>query len=148
MKLPKHSLIRNWSLMLTGAIALSACAVAPPAPTLYDRLGGLPAITAVVDKSVDRHATDPRTRRSFEGVNLKVLKASIVAQACEAAGGPCKYEGETMLKAHTGLAITSLEFDTVIGHISETLDQFHVGAREKAEFLQLLVPMKSDIVAH
>lgn len=125
---------------------LAGCAATPPAASLYDRLGGLPAITAVVDKSVDRHTVDPRTRRSFENINLKALKASIVSQVCSATGGPCKYEGAPMIKAHQGLAITPLEFDTAIGHIRASLDELHVGAREQQEFLQIVLPMKSDIV--
>lgn len=147
----------------TCAALLSGCASAPPpltvtplqqqvadtapAVSLYERLGGLPAITAVVDRFVDRLVADPRTRRSFEGgINLKALKASIVAQVCNATGGRCKYEGESMIKAHHGLAITPLEFDTAIGHIRATLNELHVGAREQQEFLQIVLPMKSDIV--
>lgn len=135
-------------ILLTAAVlALQACAAPRPSSSLFERLGGLPAITAVVDKSVDRHATDPRTRRSFEGVNLKTLKASIVSQACEATGGPCRYEGEPMARAHKGLSITDEEFDTAIGHINQTLDEFKVGQQEKEEFLQILRPLKRDIVA-
>jgi hemoglobin len=142
VKFFKQYVIGCWSIVLTG------CASAPPTASLYDRLGGLPAITAVVEQSVDRHASDPITRRSFEGINLNALKKSIVSQVCNATGGPCKYEGASMIKAHQGLAITPLEFDTAVGHIGETLDQLHVGAREKKEFLQMLAPMKSDIVGH
>lgn len=121
-------------------------AATAPATSLFDRLGGLPAITEVVDRSVDRHVADPRTRRSFEGINLKALKASIVSQMCNATGGPCKYEGESMIKAHHGLAITPLEFDTAIGHIRVSMNELHVGAREQQEFLQIVLPMKSDVV--
>lgn len=136
------SRIAGWLL----AALLCACAAPQPAPSLYDRLGGLPMITAIVDKAVDRHVADPRTRRSFEGVDLKALKASIVSQACEASGGPCKYRGKSMPKAHEGLDITPAEFDTAMGHIAQTLDELHVGPREKEEFLALLRPMKNDIV--
>ena len=139
--------MRHLILIASTCVALlSGCATTPPAASLYDRLGGLTAISAVVDRSVDRHVADPRTRRSFEGVNLKALKASIVSQVCNATGGPCQYEGESMIKAHHGLAITPLEFDTAIGHIRASLDELHVGAREQQEFLQIVLPMKSDIV--
>jgi hemoglobin len=133
-------------MILASLLALQGCASGPSAASLYERLGGLPGITAVVDKSVDRHAADPRTRRSFEGVNLKTLKASIVLQACEATGGPCRYEGESMARAHAGLAITAEEFDTAIGHIDDTLDEFKVSARDKEAFLQILRPLRADIV--
>lgn len=127
-------------------VLLCGCSTPRPSPSLYERLGGLPVITVVVDKAVDRHVADPRTRRSFEGVDLKALKASIVSQACEASGGPCKYQGKSMSKAHEGLDITPAEFDVAMGHIAQTLDELGVGRREKEEFLSLLRPMKNDIV--
>jgi hemoglobin len=131
------------------ALLLWGCSTqATPGASLYDRLGGLPIITAIVDRTIDRHVADPRTRRSFDGVDLKSLKASIVSQACEATGGPCKYQGKPMLKAHEGLDITPEEFDTAMGHMSQTLDELHIGPREKEEFLVILRPLKTDIVGH
>ncbi len=147
MKSVFHFTIRKTLLVLASSIALAGCAGTPPQATLYERLGGLPAITAVVDKTLDRTATDPRTRRSFEGIKLKPLKESIALHLCEVTGGPCKYEGATMAKAHQGLDITSAEFDAMVSQLSDTLDQFKVGAREKNELLQLLAPMKRDVVS-
>lgn len=134
-------------VMLAASVVLAGCASPPPSASLFDRLGGLPVITAVVDKEVDAHVADPRTRRVFVGVNLKTLKASIVAMTCVATGGPCKYTGEPkMANAHRGLSITSEEFDVSIGQISDALDELHVAAREKKELLGILMPMKVDIV--
>jgi hemoglobin len=133
--------------ILLVAFILSGCAAVPAKePTLFDRLGGLPALTAVTDKTIDRTATDPRTRRSFDGVRLKPIKESIVSFLCQVTGGPCKYEGETMARAHKGLDITSAEFDAMVGQLVDTLNQFHVPAKEQKELLQLLGPLKSDIV--
>lgn len=134
-------------MLLASCIALSACATSAPQPTLYMRLGGLPAITAVVDKTIDRAASEPLTKRSFKDIKLKALKESIVMQICQAANGPCKYEGETMANAHHGLDITAAEFDGLVGQLSDTLDEFKVGTREKTELLQLLAPMKRDVVS-
>lgn len=134
------------SIVLAGLI-LSGCATAPaPEPSLFVRLGGLPALIAVTDKTIDRTATDPGTRRSFDGVKLKPVKESIVNFLCQATGGPCKYEGESMAKAHRGLDITSAEFDAMVGQLVDTLNQFNVPAKEKSELLQLLGPLKADIV--
>lgn len=142
-----RSLSARWvQLALAGCIVLSGCAANPPQPRLFDRLGGLPAITAVVGKTIDSAARDPRTSRSFKGVKLQGVKDAVVAQLCEAAGGPCKYEGATMRKAHQGLDITSAEFDAFAQQLVATLDEFKVPKREKDELLQLLAPMKGDIV--
>lgn len=133
-------------LVIAIAVIVTACAGTAPQASLYERLGGLLVITSIVDQAVDLHANDPRTRRSFEGINLKMLKASIVSQVCNATGGPCKYEGAPMDKAHQGLDISAPEFDTAVEHIGQALDRLKVGPNEKKEFLQMLAPMKSEIV--
>jgi len=134
-------------LILAGALVLAGCASTPPQAKLYDRLGGLPAITAVVDRTLDSAASDPRTSRSFKGIKLAGVKESVVAQLCEATGGPCKYEGGTMRKVHQDLDITAAEFDAFAQQLVVTLDAFKVPQREKDELLQLLAPMKGDIVS-
>jgi len=132
-------------LAVAGLLALASCAT-PPQPMLYDRLGGLPALTAVVDKTLDSAARDPRTSRSFQGIKLQGVKESVVEQLCEATGGPCKYRGATMRRVHEDLEISDAEFDAFGQQLASVLDGFQVGAREKHELLQLLAPMKRDIV--
>lgn len=122
----------NWHSVVLGGLLLSGCATAPaPEPSLFVRLGGLPALIAVTDKTIDRTATEPSTRRSFDGVKLKPVKESIVSFLCQATGGPCKYQGESMAKAHHGLDITLAEFDAMVGQLVDTLNQFNVPAKEK-----------------
>ena len=146
MKKSRRHLARMGLAALAGSVVFAGCASTPPQPTLYDRLGGLPALTAVVDKTIDSAARDPRTSRSFKGIKLQGVKESVVAQLCEATGGPCKYEGANMRKAHHGLDITSAEFDAFAQQLVATLDAFKVPQREKDELLQMLAPMKGDIV--
>jgi hemoglobin len=56
---------------------------------LYERLGGIEAITPVVDSFVDRCAGDDRINRKFERSDIPRLKKMLVDQVCEATGGPC-----------------------------------------------------------
>ena len=147
MKSLLASNFRHVLLILASCLMLSGCASAPPQASLYERLGGLPALTAVADRTLDRAVVDPRTKRPFEGVKLKPLKESIVAHLCHITGGPCKYDGPTIDKAHKGLAITSAEFDAMDQILGETLDQFKVGAREKSELQQILGALKHKVVA-
>ena len=146
MKKSRRHLARKGLAALAGSLVLASCASTPPQPTLYERLGGLPALTAVVDKTIDSAARDTRTSRSFKGIKLQGVKESVVAQLCEATGGPCKYEGATMRKAHHGLDITSAEFDAFAQQLVATLDAFKVPQREKDDLLHMLAPMKGDIV--
>lgn len=146
MAKPASFTLRLGKLLLASLVVLAGCAAPPPEPVLFDRLGGLPAIKAVVDKTIDRAAVDPQTSRSFKGIRTQGVKESVVAQICEATGGPCKYEGATMAKAHKGLDISDAEFKAFVGHLVVTMDEFKVPAREKSEVLHMLAPMKADIV--
>ncbi len=125
--------------------ALAACATAPQA-SLYTRLGGKPAIDAVVSDMVNRSAKDPRTKRTFADVKLARLKASIADQLCQATGGPCVYKGDSMKLSHKGLGITTDEFNGLVANLIAAMDAAGVGATEKNEVLAALGPMSKDIV--
>ncbi len=126
---------------------LVACAAAPSTPpTLYERLGGAPRVEAVVGRLIDRSATDPRTRRSFDGIKLKALKESLAQQICAISGGGCRYEGETMARSHADLKIVASEFDAMVSFLREELDRDGTDPAAKNELLRLLAPMKRDVV--
>ena len=114
--------------------------------SLYERLGGLDAINAVVDAFVGRCAADGRINGKFARTDIPRLKANLVDQVCAASGGPCTYSGRDMRTTHDGMAVTAGEFDALVGDLVATLDQFGVGETEKAELLGALAPMRGDIV--
>ena len=114
--------------------------------SLYERLGGKDAITAVVDDFVARCAGDNRINGKFARTDIARLKANLVDQVCAAAGGPCTYTGRDMRTTHDGMAVTGGEFEALVADLVATLDKFGVGEAEKAELLGVLAPMRSDIV--
>jgi hemoglobin len=119
--------------------------------SLYSRLGGKKAITAVVDEFVSRVAADARINAFFgatasDPARLKKFKGNLVDQICQASGGPCKYMGKDMKTAHMGMGISGADFDALVGDLVGALDKFKVGAHEKDQLLGALGPMKTDIV--
>jgi hemoglobin len=114
--------------------------------SLYERLGGLGAITAVVDSFAARCAGDERINRKFERTDIPRLKSMLVDQVCEATGGPCTYAGRRMRETHDGMAVTAAEFDALVEDLVATLDEFNVPKAEQDELLGLLAPMRGDIV--
>ena len=114
--------------------------------TLYERLGGKTAITAVVDDFVARCAADPRINGKFARTDIPRLKASLIDQVCEATGGPCTYSARDMRTTHDGMAVTAGEFDALVADLVATLDRFSVPQAEKNELLSALAPMRGDIV--
>ena len=128
-------------------LLLAACAVDPLAkPTLYERLGGQPVVSKVVDETISRAATDPRTERSFKDVKLQRVKDLITEQICSLTGGGCKYTGDPMDKVHAGLKNTEGEMALVVQFLRDALDHNGVKDAEKNELLRILAPMKRDIV--
>ena len=119
--------------------------------SLYERLGGKPAITAVVDEFVSKVAADHRINGFFaatasDPARLAHFKSLLVDQICEASGGPCKYTGKDMKAAHQGMGIGGAHFDALVGDLVAALDKFKVGTHEKEQLLAALGPMKTDIV--
>jgi hemoglobin len=115
-------------------------------PALYDRLGGKPAITAVVDEFVARVAADSRINGRFANTNIPRLKTMLVDQVCEASGGPCKYAGRDMQSAHRGMNLSKREFQITGEHLAGALDKFKVPAKEKNELLAAIGSMEGQIV--
>ena len=136
--------------VVAGAVALGACAPTPPPPppqaSLYQRLGGQPAITAVVDDFVANVAADNRINHFFAHTNIPHLKQELVAQICQATGGPCTYTGRPMRVVHAGMHITDADFNALVGDLQRSLNKFNVPAQEQQELLGALGQLKPDIV--
>jgi hemoglobin len=113
---------------------------------LYWRLGGTPAITAVVDDFVGNVAADRRINRFFAHTDIARLKFYLVQQICAGTGGPCIYTGRDMRSVHAGLGIRSRHFNALVQDLGKTLNKFKVPAREQKELVAILAPMKKDIV--
>jgi hemoglobin len=125
-------------------------APAPPKPvaakSLYDRLGGLPAITAVVDEFVNRTTQDPRIKDRFFNTDADNLKKLLTEFVCMATGGPCKYTGRDMESSHAGMDLVDDEFTALVENLVGALDKFKVPEKEKGELLGALGPLKPQIV--
>jgi hemoglobin len=138
-------------MALAGAaiitLSLAACAGNKTHDvSLYSRLGGEPAITAVVDQFVANVAADTRINGFFANADIPGLKAKLVDQICQASGGPCTYTGKDMKSAHEGMGIQEADFNALVEDLVAALDQFKVPEKEKSELLGALGPMKGDIV--
>ena len=114
--------------------------------SLYDRLGGGAAITAVIDDFVGRCAADARINGKFARTDVPRLKAMLVEQVSAATGGSVRYTGRSMPDTHRGMQVTAGEFDALVEDLIGTLNQFAVPAAEQGELLGILGPLRGDIV--
>lgn len=123
----------------------------PPPPTLYTRLGGVSAITLVVDKFINNCATNAFIGARFAPAaanpdRLQVLRFNLIDQICAGSGGPCQYKGRTMVQSHTGMNITNPEFDTLVVQLVKAMTTYSVPTKEQNDLAAILLPMRTDIV--
>jgi hemoglobin len=141
-------------VLVCGAVACGGSAKSENPTTadkksLYDRLGGEPAITAVVDDFLANVLADNRINAFFANVDAAGaanLRAKLIEQICAATGGPCTYTGKDMVTVHTGMNISEADFNALVEDLVKSLDKFKVPEAEKNELLGALGGMKGDIV--
>ncbi len=115
--------------------------------TIYDEIGGAPAVDAVVETFYERLTADPDLLSYFEGRDMAKLRAHQRAMVTVALGGTSEeYGGRMMHPAHAGLTITHEAFDKVLGHLASTLTDAGVPAVTTAKILAILQPLRTDVV--
>jgi methyl-accepting chemotaxis protein len=127
----------------------AAAAVTPEsvqAPSLFERLGGVPAIKLAVEQFYDRVLADPELAPFFAHTNMGWLKARQNAFFIQALGGPPVYKGRDMRSAHAHLPIEPRHFERVASHLAETLRALNVPDPLVDEVLVRVAPLADDIV--
>lgn len=120
--------------------------------TLYDRLGGIYAIAAVVDDFIERIMIDPRLNANplVDEAHHQVPKAGFKYLVTEmvgwATGGPQKYTGKSMRESHQHLKITPDEWEAFLNDFQITLDKFQVPPAEQGELFGIVNSTYDDIV--
>jgi len=117
--------------------------------TLYERLGGYDAISAVAADLLPRLQADSGLARFWDhrgadGVARE--KQLLIDFLCSNAGGPTYYTGRDMKTSHQGMRIGEGDWSAFIGHLDATLDAFEVPQRERNEVVAFVQSTKPDIV--
>ena len=115
--------------------------------TIYEAIGGEPALVAVVDDFYVRVLADPQLAGFFAGVNMPKLKGRQVEFFAAALGGPDHYQGAGMREAHTGRGIGQADFDKVAFHLTAALAAAGVPAETTAQIFEAIAPLADDIVS-
>src|SRR5829696_4699483 len=136
-----------------------------PDKSLYDRLGGVFAIAAVIDHFSDavvknpvvgQKSKNPRLRKwhTKNLTRLPGLKFQRTLWVCNVSGGPFQFTatkpGTTPLgleEAHRDLRISPAEFDEVAAELGKSLDFAKVPKREKGEVLAAFAAHKDEVTA-
>ena len=147
--------IISLSIVLAVALGFNACSttgtevkIEKVQKSLYDRLGGKKAITAVVYELWAVVSKDDRINHYFKHTKPEVFAGKLINQLCAGAGGPCEYKGMDMLTTHTGMNITEADFNALAEDVIKAMDKFNVPQKEKDEVMSMLGSMKADVVGH
>lgn len=164
----RRSVVAGLTLTAASVAVLARAAGAQanqtmPEKSLYERLGGVFAIAAVVDHFSDAVVENPIVGQKSENPQLREwhtkslgrlpgLKFMRTLWVCNVSGGPFQYTatkpGATLLgleEAHRGLRISPVEFDEVAAELGRTLDFFKVPEPEKAEVLAAFAAHKGEV---
>jgi hemoglobin len=120
--------------------------------SLYDRLGGVYAIAAVIDDFINRIMDNPRLNanpkvdEAHHRVSRAGFKYLVTEMVCWATGGPQQYTGRSMRDSHVHLDITEEEWQVFLADLQACLDHFAVPKAEQGELFVLVDSTKSDIV--
>jgi hemoglobin len=128
-------------------------ALMPDTPiSLYERLGGVYSIAAVVDDFIDRIMVNPalnanpKVDEAHHRVSKAGFKYLVTEMVCWATGGPQKYTGKSMRESHEDLGITEQEWQVFLKDFQASLDKFQVPSAEQRELFAIVESTKGDIV--
>ncbi len=117
--------------------------------TLYERLGGYDANSAVASDLLPRLEADSQLGRFWQHRGedgVKREKQLLIDFLCSNAGGPLYYAGRDMKTTHKGMKITDGDWSIFLGHLNATLEAFQVPQAERDEVLAFVQSTKPDIV--
>ncbi len=118
--------------------------------SLFARLGGAKAITAVVDDFINRAAMNPKVNflrnGKYSGIQIDIHKKKLAEFIAVATGGPNEYNDLELQQAHAGMGITTSEFDALASDLLATLNEFNVPEKEKNELMVLVGNTRAVIV--
>lgn len=116
------------------------------AVNIYQAIGGRAAVTAAVEGFYERLLADPVLSGFFPGGVAPRHRAYLVTILGEALGGPERYRGPDLVKAHSRLGITDADFDRTAGHLAATLDSLGVPGQLANQIVGIVAGLRPAIV--
>jgi hemoglobin len=119
----------------------------PAEVSIYEAIGGEPALVAVVDDFYVRVLADPQLAGFFAGANMPKLKGRQVEFFAAALGGPSLYQGLGLREVHAGRGISQDDFNRVAFHLAGALAAAGVPAETIGQIAAAITPLADDIVS-
>lgn len=113
----------------------------------YDRIGGGPAVKAVVDRFYQLIMADEQLVGFFEATDMAQLKRHQVLLISQVLGGPASYDGRELQEAHAGMDIARDDYIKVVAYLVQALQEAGVDAEIIGRVGSALAATEKDVVA-
>lgn len=134
------------ALTIISLVCVLGGCTSVPKQSLYEEIGGHKTLNTIYGVAITRIYTDPVIGHYFKGVPKKHLRDQLVLQTCELIGGPCEYDGKTMLESHTGLNIKEREFYILVEYVQGAMRDVGLTYQQENRILKKLAPIKYQTV--
>ncbi|TDD97462.1 group I truncated hemoglobin [Flavobacterium cellulosilyticum] len=119
--------------------------------SLFERLGAVDGITAIVDDVVEAHFSNPDIKARFlplksDPTHFAEVRQHLINFFIMGSGGPQNYSGKDMHTAHVGMNISQGEYMSTIDDIMGALDKNNIDEQSKKDVLAILYSLKSQMV--
>ena len=121
-------------------------------PPLYERLGGVYRIAAIVDDFIDRITADPRLnanprlKAASHRDSAAGFKYLVTEMLCSATGGPQKYTGRSMADSHRHLNVNEAEWNYFIDDFRQSLEEYEIPSAEQQELVALFERSRTEVI--
>jgi len=133
-----------FAFLFSGFVFSAAPAIVDD--SLYKDLGGKDGITAIVDREMAHHLTNPRIKARFDDISVDHLKGQLVIFFCQVAGGPCVYTGHDMAVVHKGMHLANADFNALVEDMQLGMDEVGISFSTQNRLLARLASYQHDVV--
>jgi len=114
--------------------------------SIFEELGGAPAVNAAVDIFYTKVLADERINEFFSTVDMKRQRAKQKAFLTLAFGGPNNYTGKDMREAHKHMNLNEGHFNAVAENLVATLQELNVSQAQIDEVVAVCLSVKDDVL--
>jgi len=139
--------MRGARLVLVAVLlSLFGCAAPSASDRLYQELDGQAGISRIVEGMLLNVARDARIRHYFANVDIGRLRRLLIQKICVDAGGPCAYQGASMVESHRGLNLQPADFNALVEDLQLAMQQEGVPQRTQNALLARLAPQRGEVI--
>jgi hemoglobin len=117
--------------------------------SIFSKLGGINAMHDIVDCFYDKVLADDRVYPFFKDANMDIQRGKMKAFLMMALGGPVKFTGKDMRKAHlhlVKLGLADKHFDAIGEHLDAALKDFNIDETTRSSIAVVVENCRQDVL--